>query len=114
MFVKCGNDENVVDERTLCHSRDCGRRSADLQTQNMTATVDQIRNALVQLREAQQRVVRRRTTDQIITTIAATARNWLEPHNPWRSLAIQHAPAATGFSEAMVREAIDLTFGAIT
>jgi len=46
--------------------------------------------------------------------LAQTSKNWLEPNSPWRKRAVEHAPAATGFSEAMVSEAIDLTFGTIT
>ncbi len=54
------------------------------------------------------------TTDAVITVLAQAAKNWLDPKNPWRKRAAEQATTPTGFSEAMVNEAIDLTFGAIT
>ena len=80
----------------------------------MSATLEQIQEALARTLEAHERVVQHRDTDAIISAIAETARRWREPTNPWRLRAIEQAPAVTGFSEAMVREAIDLTFGALT
>jgi hypothetical protein len=80
----------------------------------MSATVQQVQEAIARTVEAHERVVRHRNTDAIIESIAETAKSWREPKNPWRLRAIEQAPAATGFSEPMVREAIDLTFGALT
>lgn len=58
--------------------------------------------------------IRSRPVDSIIAALAATATGWLQPGNPWCERAVEEAPAVTGFSPAMVREAVDLTFGAIT
>ena len=80
----------------------------------MSATVEQIQEALNRTSEARDRVFPHRSTNAIITTLAQTAKNWLEPANPWRRSAIEQAPSFTGFSSAMVGEAVDLTFGAIT
>jgi hypothetical protein len=80
----------------------------------MSATVEQIREAIGRTREARERVRQHRTTDAVITALAQAAKNWLDAKSPWRKQAIEQAPAVTGFSEAMVNEAIDLTFGAIT
>jgi hypothetical protein len=80
----------------------------------MSATVEQIREAIGRAREARERVWQRRGTDAVITVLAQAAKNWLDPKSPWRQRAVEQAPARTGFSEAMVNEAIDLTFGAIT
>jgi hypothetical protein len=52
--------------------------------------------------------------DTIISALAQTAKNWLEPDSPWRRRAIEQAPARTGFSPQMINEAVTLTFGAVT
>jgi hypothetical protein len=80
----------------------------------MSATIEQIREAAHRTRDARERVLQHRSTDAVITALAQTARNWLDRNSPWRKHAVEQAPAFTGFSEAMVNEAVDLTFGAIT
>src|SRR5208283_6142713 len=85
-----------------------------LQYWMMSATVEQIREAVSRTREARERVWQHRTTDAVITALAQAAKNWLDPKSPWRKRAVEQATTPTGFSEAMVNEAIDLTFGAIT
>jgi hypothetical protein len=56
----------------------------------------------------------RRDLDEVIAALSQAARNWLAPNSPWRKRAIAEAPAPSGFSAAMVNEAIDLTFGVLT
>lgn len=80
----------------------------------MSATVEQIQEAITRVRDARERVLPRRTTDAVISALARTAKNWLDPQSPWRQRAVEQAPKPTGFSEAMVREAIDLIFGSLT
>ena len=80
----------------------------------MSTTIEQIREAVNRTREARERVRQHRSTDAVVAALAQTAKNWLDPNSPWRKRAVEQAPAPTGFSEAMVREAIDLIFGAIT
>jgi hypothetical protein len=80
----------------------------------MSATVEQVQEAIARTVEAHERVVQHRNTDAIIEVIAETAKRWREPKNLWRLRAIEQAPATTGFSESMAREAIDLTFDALT
>jgi hypothetical protein len=80
----------------------------------MSASIKQIQEVINRTREARERVLQHRSTDAIIGALAQTAKNWLEPSSPWRLRAIEAAPQPTGFSEAMVREAIDLTFGVLT
>jgi len=80
----------------------------------MSATVNDIRSAIMRTREARENIITQRTTAAIIDVIAQTAKNWLDPHDRYRLQAIEQAPAATGFSPAMVAEAINLTFGALT
>src|SRR2546427_11780253 len=80
----------------------------------MSVTIAQIQEAIARTREARERVLQHRSTDAIVSALAQTAKNWLDPNSRWRARAIAEAPGPTGFSEAMVREAIDLTFGALT
>ena len=80
----------------------------------MSATIEQVREAVGRTGEARERVRQHRRTDAVITALAQTAKHWLEPNSPWRKRAVEQAPATTGFLEAMVNEAVDLTFGAIT
>ncbi len=80
----------------------------------MSATVQQIREAITQMYDARERLLPYRTTDKIITALAQTATNWLNSDYPWRLSAYQHAPGYTGFSEAMIAQALDLTFGTLT
>ena len=46
--------------------------------------------------------------------LAQTAGNWLAPGSRWRARAVAAAPDPTGFSPAMIDEAVTLTFGALT
>ena len=80
----------------------------------VVTTIEQIREAVSRTQEARERVRQNRSTDAVIGTLAQAAKNWLDPNSPWRKRAIEQGQAATGFSGAMVSEAVDLTFGAIT
>jgi hypothetical protein len=80
----------------------------------MNATVEQIHEAVRRIGEAREAVFQDRRTDATISALAHAARNWLDPASPWRQRAIEQAPSATGFSSAMVSEAIDFTFEVIT
>lgn len=80
----------------------------------MSVTVEQVEGAIAQVIEARERLLGRRSTDDIIQALATTASRWLEPNCPWRERAIAEAPQPTGFSAQMVEEAIRLTFGPIT
>jgi hypothetical protein len=79
----------------------------------MSATIETIRAAVSRTREARERLQQHRSTDAVISVLAQTAKNWLDPSSPWRKRAVEFAPKHMGFSEAMVQEAIDLTFGPI-
>jgi hypothetical protein len=85
-----------------------------LQQWPMTTTLDKIQRSIHRVGEARERLLKNRSIDSIISTLAQAAKRWLDPTGKWRLLALEQAPAATGFSEAMVHEAIDLCFGVIT
>jgi hypothetical protein len=80
----------------------------------MSATFEEIRDAIARTTDARERVLQRRTVDGIIATLAQVAKNWLAPDSPWRQRAVEQAPAVIGFSEAMVQETIDLIFAGLT
>lgn len=80
----------------------------------MSVTIAQIQEAVARTIEARQRILNQRTTDAIITAIAQTAGNWLAPNSHWRARAVAEGAAPLRFSEAMISEAVDLTFGALT
>ena len=81
---------------------------------NIEMTITEIQEAIARTRDARERVLQHRSTDAVVTVLAQTAKNWLAPDSPWRARAVAEAPATTGFSEAMVNEAVDVTFGALT
>ncbi len=80
----------------------------------MTATREQLLSAIASTRAASAKVRQSHSTERIVSALAETARRWLVTDNPWRERAVVEAPAATGFSVAMVHEAVGLTFGALT
>jgi len=47
------------------------------------------------------------STLSLIETLGDVAANWLQPHDPFRQLALRRGPAATGFSEATLRNGLD-------
>jgi len=55
-----------------------------------------------------------RTPHAMADALVQTARLWLAADSPWRARAIAAAPEPTGFSAAMVNEAVTLTFEAFT
>lgn len=55
-----------------------------------------------------------RSTESIIQTLHEVARQWLAPHSPWRALALQEAPARTGFSRPMLESGLEAFFQLLT
>jgi hypothetical protein len=80
----------------------------------VNVTLEQMQEAIRNIRATRERVLRLHRTDAIVEAIARTAQSWLKPSSPWRQQAIEQAPAVTGFSPAMVEEIIARTFGGIT
>jgi hypothetical protein len=80
----------------------------------VNATIDQLQDAVRRVRDTHQYVLENRRTEAVIKALADAAQSWLPASSPWRAQAVEQAPAVTGFSPAMVNEAIDRMFGAIT
>lgn len=80
----------------------------------MNATPSQVQDAIRRVRAAREFVFESRRTEAVIAALTSAAQSWLSPSSPWRAQAVEQAPAVTGFSPAMVNEAIDRVFGAVT
>jgi hypothetical protein len=80
----------------------------------MSATLDVIHDAIRNVQSAQKYISGSRRTDAIVETITAAAKSWLPSDSLWRARAVEQAPKVTGFSPAMVNEAIERVFGSIT
>jgi len=55
-----------------------------------------------------------RSTDSIIKTLCEIAAEWLQPDGKFRKLALEHGPAETGFSRAILEKGIDSFFRQFT
>jgi hypothetical protein len=51
-----------------------------------------------------------RSTQSLVNVLSGTAENWLEPDYPFRRLALEEGPAATGFSRATLAVGLDAFF----
>ena len=69
--------------------------------------------AEIQAAIARPGVFPQRTPQAVADVLVQTARLWLAADSPWRARAIATAPEPTGFSAAMVNEAVTLTFEAL-
>lgn len=55
-----------------------------------------------------------RSTAQMIKILSELAENWLQPDYPFRQLALEHGPVATGFSHATLVRGLDTFFQELT
>jgi hypothetical protein len=76
-------------------------------------SADAIRRRLAALREAGF-VLRRRPAVETIAVLARVLDEWSNPESRWRRALNAELPAATGFSDAVVREGAQLGFGAFS
>jgi hypothetical protein len=51
-----------------------------------------------------------RPTQAIVDTLCEVAHNWLQPDDPFRAMALEQGPAATGFSRATLERGLDALF----
>jgi hypothetical protein len=73
-----------------------------------------ITEACQTLRRNREQYLAPRSTMSLLETLSDVAANWLEPHDPFRQLALQQGPGATGFPEAMLRRGLDTFFRRLT
>ncbi len=55
-----------------------------------------------------------RSTPALIRLLSETAENWLQPDYPFRKIALEQGPAATGFSSATLAAGLDAFFRQLT
>jgi hypothetical protein len=73
-----------------------------------------VREACQALRRNRAHYLHERSTPSLIRTLSGVAENWLDPDYPFRRLALEHGPAATGFSRATLAHGLDSFFSQLT
>jgi hypothetical protein len=73
-----------------------------------------IADACVTLKRNREQYLASRTTAQLVKLISDLAENWLQPDYPFRKLALDQGPAATGFSHATLVRGLDTFFQELT
>jgi hypothetical protein len=66
------------------------------------------------LKRNRERYLLPRSTESIVQVVMEVARQWLAPHSPWRTLALEQGPAATGFSREMLSSGLETFFRQLT
>ena len=63
-----------------------------------TLSPGMIREACQTLKHNRERYLAHRSTQSLVSILSSVAANWLNPEYPFRKLALEQGPAATGFS----------------
>jgi len=79
-----------------------------------TVTPQMIGEACATLKHNRERYLATRSTAGLVNLIAEVADNWLNPTFPFRQLALEQGPAATGFSRATLAAGLDDLFKQLT
>ena len=79
-----------------------------------TLTPDMVSQACQALKRNREQYLAGRSTPSLIKVISGTADNWLQPDYPFRQLALQQGPVATGFSRATLVNGLDAFFSQLT
>jgi hypothetical protein len=80
------------------------------------ATLSQtiIEEACQTLKRNRETYLRNRTTAALVRLLAGVAENWLEPEYPFRKMALDQGPKATGFSSATLAAGLESFFKELT
>ena len=73
-----------------------------------------VSDACLTLKRNRHSYLLRRSTEQIIRTLSVVASEWLQHDNGFRQLALQHGPAALGFSRETLARGLDDFFRQLT
>ncbi len=73
-----------------------------------------ITEACQTLKQNRARYLATRSTQSLIELLSQLATNWLQPDYPFRKLALDQGPAATGFSRATLSSGLDAFFRELT
>jgi hypothetical protein len=79
-----------------------------------TLTPAMVREACQTLKRNREQYLSTRSTENLIGVLCKLARTWLEPDYPFRKLAFEQGPAATGFSQATLAKGLDTLFDQLT
>jgi hypothetical protein len=86
---------------------------ADL-PQETTLTPTMVNEACRTLKRNREHHLANRTTSSLIATLSDLAKDWLNRDYEFRKLAVEQAPAATGFSSATIANGLDSFFKGLT
>ncbi|MCX6922408.1 MAG: hypothetical protein NT154_04220 [Verrucomicrobia bacterium] len=79
-----------------------------------TLSAAMIGEACQTLKRNREHYLAHRSTHSLVQTLTDVARDWLEPDYPFRKLALEQGPAATGFSRATLARGLDSFFRQLT
>jgi len=79
-----------------------------------TPTAAMVSEACQTLKRNRARYLANRSTDSLVKVFSDVAESWLQPENPFRKLALEQGPGATGFSRATLAKGLDAFFQQLT
>lgn len=79
-----------------------------------TLSAQMITDACATLKHNREQYLAARTTKNMVSLVAEVAENWLIPAYPFRKLALEHGPKATGFSRGTLATGLDNFFKQLT
>src|SRR5580765_1588610 len=79
-----------------------------------TLTAAMVTDACQTLKRNREIYLADRSTQSRVEILCGVAENWLHPENPFRKLALEQGPAATGFSRATLANGLDNFFKQFT
>src|SRR5690348_5038787 len=86
---------------------------ADLPAET-TLTASMVSDACQTLKRKRETYLAMRSTQSRVEILCGVAENWLHPEYPFRKLALENGPAATGFSRATLANGLDNFFKQFT
>src|SRR6266581_5900907 len=78
-----------------------------------TLSVTMLHEACQTLKRNRERYLAHRSTRSLVDLLSAVAKSWLDRQYPFRKLALEQGPAATGFSSATLATGLDGFFCAL-
>jgi len=79
-----------------------------------TLSAAMIREACQTLKHNRERYLAGRSTQSLVSVLSSVASSWLESEYPFRKLALEQGPAATGFSTVTLANGLDAFFRPLT
>ena len=79
-----------------------------------TLTAAMVSDACQTLKRNREQYLASRSTQALVEILCGVAENWLQPEYPFRKLALENGPAATGFSRGTLAKGLDNFFKQFT